>query len=57
MRCPINGADCFGKDCAMFDEAKEGACAITSIAYSLAEISRNLEEINLRDMTKTDDEI
>ena len=57
MRCPITGTGCFGKDCAMFDEAMNGQCAITSIACSLAEISRDLEEINLRDMGKTDDEI
>lgn len=41
----------------MFDEAMEGECAITSIAHSLAKISRDLEEINLRDMDKTNDEI
>lgn len=57
MRCPIRGTGCFGKDCALFDEAMKGECAITSIAHSLAEISRDLEEINLRDMDKTDDEI
>lgn len=40
----------------MYDEV-EGECAIASIAYSLAAISRDLEEINLRDMDKTDSEI
>lgn len=57
MRCPITGTGCFGKDCAMFDEAMKGQCAITSIACSLAEISRDVEEINLRYMDITDDEI